>query len=231
MRKEPSDRSEMVNQVLFGETMTVLEVTDKWTLVRLDHDQYEGWVDRKQISVVTKETMLLGNIQYVSDLFAKYKNEKSEMILPAGSVIGLEAPNYGSETIFSSSLKQIAYMFLESPYLWGGRTFMGIDCSGFTQVVFRLVGIILPRDAYQQAEEGEPVMFVEESRTGDLAFFENADGKITHVGIIIKEKEDIAHIIHASGKVRLDKIDHQGIFNEESGNYTHSLRIIKRQLK
>mgnify|MGYP003978580471 FL=1 len=116
-----------------------------------------------------------------------------------------------------------AMMYLNSPYLWGGRTPFGIDCSGFTQMVYRLQGIDLPRDAYQQAEVGTTLSFVEESEAGDLAFFDNAEGKVIHVGIIL----DNNHIIHASGKVRIDRIDQQGIFNKEEGKHTHKLRLIK----
>ena len=120
-----------------------------------------------------------------------------------------------------------AYMYLNAPYLWGGKGPFGIDCSGFVQVVFRLNGILLPRDAYQQADIGDTLSFVEEGQAGDLAFFDNENGKITHVGIL----NDAQHIIHASGKVRIDRIDHQGIFHEENGTYTHRLRLLKRIIK
>ena len=114
-------------------------------------------------------------------------------------------------------------MYLNAPYLWGGRSPLGIDCSGFTQMVYRLQGINLPRDAYQQAHIGTTLSFVDESEPGDLAFFDNKDGEIVHVGIILEEN----HIIHASGKVRIDRIDQQGIFNSEIGSHTHKLRLIK----
>ena len=116
-----------------------------------------------------------------------------------------------------------ALIYLNTPYLWGGRSPFGIDCSGFTQVVYRLQGISLPRDAYQQAEIGTTLSFIEESEPGDLAFFDNNEGKIIHVGIILENN----HIIHASGKVRIDRIDQQGIFNKEKGQHTHKLRLIK----
>jgi cell wall-associated NlpC family hydrolase len=116
-----------------------------------------------------------------------------------------------------------AMMFLNAPYLWGGRSPLGIDCSGFTQIAYKLQGIEIPRDAYQQAEIGTTLSFVEESEPGDLAFFDNNEGKITHVGIILKDN----FIIHASGKVRIDRIDQQGIFNAEEKKHTHKLRLIK----
>ena len=121
-------------------------------------------------------------------------------------------------------LLEHAYMYLNSPYLWGGRSPFGIDCSGFTQIVFKLCGIVLQRDARLQAEHGTTINLIEESKPGDLAFFDNAEGKISHVGIIIPGNQ----IMHASGRVRIDKIDHQGIYNEELKGYSHNLRVIKR---
>ena len=134
-----------------------------------------------------------------------------------GNVIDVCSPNY-------TRLLENAYMYLNSPYLWGGRSPFGIDCSGFTQMVFKLCGISLPRDTGQQVELGVTINLIEESKTGDLVFFDNAEGKISHVGIIIPGNQ----IIHASGKVRIDRIDHQGIYNDEMKNYSHNLRVIKR---
>ncbi|MFL5753049.1 MAG: C40 family peptidase, partial [Bacteroidia bacterium] len=118
----------------------------------------------------------------------------------------------------------LACQFLNAPYLWGGRSIMGIDCSGFTQLVYKLNGYKLPRDAYQQAELGTPLSFVEEAEAGDLAFFDNEEGRITHVGIVLSDQR----IIHASGKVRIDKFDHYGIFHSDRRKYSHLLRVIKR---
>jgi cell wall-associated NlpC family hydrolase len=123
-----------------------------------------------------------------------------------------------------SSLLNTAYMYLNAPYLWGGKTPFGIDCSGFTQMVYKLNGYHLLRDASQQASQGEALSFIEESEAGDLAFFDNEEGKITHVGIIM----DNNYIIHASGKVRIDRLDHLGIYNAESNKHTHKLRVIKK---
>jgi cell wall-associated NlpC family hydrolase len=127
----------------------------------------------------------------------------------------------------SSDIIGLARQYIDTPYRWGGRSPLGIDCSGFVQNVFLVMGTELPRDAWQQAEKGETVAFVEEAQTGDLAYFDNAEGSITHVGIVIREEEKLL-IIHASGKVRIDKLDHQGIFAEDTEEYTHQLRLIKR---
>lgn len=238
MRREPSDRSEMTNQILFGETMQLLDENEKWLMVRLDHDNYEGWVDRKQVaSSANKSERTL----HVSQLFQfVQKMNGGDIVIPAGSFLPANTEGEfltgdstfiikeGNSVATKSNCISIAQMFLGAPYLWGGRTFMGIDCSGLTQIVLRICGINLPRDAYQQAEQGESVTFIEESIPGDLAFFDNAEGKITHVGIIFLDTKNDRKIIHASGEVRIDCIDHQGIFNKETGQYTHHLRIIKR---
>ena len=116
------------------------------------------------------------------------------------------------------------YLYLNAPYLWGGKTPFGIDCSGFTQMVYKLNGYKLLRDASQQALQGEALSFIEESEPGDLAFFDNEDGKIIHVGIIMEDN----YIIHASGKIRIDRLDHLGIYNAETNKHTHKLRVIKK---
>jgi cell wall-associated NlpC family hydrolase len=121
-------------------------------------------------------------------------------------------------------IKETAYLFLNAPYLWGGRSPFGIDCSGFTQLVYKLNGYKLPRDARQQVELGSPLSFVEEAEAGDLAFFDNEEGNIVHVGIILENQQ----IIHASGSVRIDKFDHYGIFHSDNKKYSHMLRVIKK---
>lgn len=222
LRKEPSDRSEMVSQVLFGETMHVLESNEKWHLVRLQHDGYEGWIDKKQIVPVEGD---LPSTHFLRDVSARVCLNGRSMHLPAGALL---PESYNALATETRGIEFYAHMFLETPYLWGGRTFMGIDCSGFTQIVFRLIGKQLPRDAYQQAEMGESISFVEEAETGDLAFFDNTEGRITHVGIVLKEQDGITNIIHASGKVRIDTLDHSGIYNDEMKSYSHKLRLLKR---
>jgi len=121
---------------------------------------------------------------------------------------------------------EMANLFLDAPYLWGGKTPFGVDCSGLTQTVFKTCGIPLKRDASQQVHQGETIDFIGDIKPGDLAFFDNANGDIIHVGIIMKHQK----IMHASGKVRIDTLDHNGIFNKELGDYTHKLRIVKRYL-
>lgn len=239
MRNEAADQSEMVNQVIFGEHFKVLEIRKKWSKIRLAHDSYEGWICNKQwieieediykqldkeVAVITTDILdiITKNSPkpiVIGSILPSYKSGHALINNEMYQFDGLTTPGF----IKKEKLVENALMYLNAPYLWGGRSPLGIDCSGLTQMVYRLQGIDLPRDAYQQAELGTSLSFVEESEAGDLAFFDNTEGKITHVGIILEEN----YIIHASGKVRIDRIDQQGIFNTEIGNHTHKLRLIK----
>ena len=243
VRREPSERSEMVSQLLFGETVEIIDKDNNWRKIKMLYDGYIGWTDKKQLLSVTEDEIekINASALIVSGDLVQITIWNKNQICPV--VLGSSLPLYNdhklligeTEFIFDGNvietvppnvtrLLENAYMYLNSPYLWGGRSPFGIDCSGFTQMVFKLCGISLLRDAGQQAEQGITINLVEESKTGDLAFFDNTEGKISHVGIIIPGNQ----IIHGSGKVRIDRIDHQGIFNEESKNYSHNLRVIKR---
>jgi len=244
LRESENERSEMTSQLLFGECVEVLEAHDNWLLVQNLSDKYIGWADRKMIQIlneVGKRTILKKKPWCVSNQLLVYKdvNSKLDMILPGGSMIhdfdGIGKNEYDftlsrsgnyliSDVISGSGLIDFAKKYLNTPYLWGGKTILGIDCSGFVQVVFSIFGIQLPRDASQQVEQGNVIDFLTEVKAGDLAFFENSDGKIIHVGILINSKM----IIHASGWVKIDTIDSQGIFSIQMGEYTHKLRVIKR---
>ena len=239
MRNEAADQAEMVNQILFGEHFKVLENRKKWSRIRLAHDSYEGWICNKQWieieediykqldkEVATITTDILDIITkdhhqpiVIGSVLPSYKSGHALINNEMYQFDGLTTPGF----VKKEKLVENSLMYLNAPYLWGGRSPLGIDCSGFTQMVYRLQGVNLPRDAYQQAEAGTTLSFVEESEPGDLAFFDNNEGKITHVGIILEDN----HIIHASGKVRIDRIDQQGIFNTELGAHTHKLRLIK----
>ena len=240
-RKDASDKSEMVSQLLFGDVYSVLETTEKWIKIRTHFDAYECWICAKQHTTLSeKEFKEITSAPYsLSNELIQVVQENQEFIpIVLGSALPLlknKKMTVGDRTfLFDGSLLQAAqpdkrkileyaFMYLNSPYLWGGKSPFGIDCSGFTQMVYKLSNVIIPRDAYQQAELGTSYSFVEEAQAGDLAFFDNEAGKIVHVGIVMGNGQ----IIHASGKVRIDNLDHQGIFNKEMNQYTHRLRIIK----
>lgn len=243
VRKEPSDKSEMVSQLLFGDMVEVMETKANWSKIRMFYDDYIGWIDKKQVISITKDQMneIITSVPFVStDLFqiVIWKQNQICPIVMASSLplyddhkffMGQTEYSYEGTAVEASTaqpqkLLEQSYMYLNSPYLWGGRSPMGIDCSGLTQMVFKLCGMKLKRDAWQQAEQGETINLIDESKPGDLAFFHNAEGKISHVGIILPGN----HIIHAHGKVRIDKIDHVGIYNSENSEYSHDLKLIKR---
>lgn len=240
LRFEPSDRSELVSQVLFGEHFEVLEKNQKWAKIKLAYDNYEGWIDIKQFVAITEEQfeqLSKDNIILSNDLI-EYITSPNNLLMPIPLGSSLSFLNYEGINIDNLSFEGIkisgqkpkteilnsAYMYLHAPYLWGGKTPFGIDCSGFTQMVYKLNGYKLLRDASQQALQGEALSFIEESEPGDLAFFDNEEGNIIHVGIIMENN----YIIHASGKVRIDRLDHLGIYNAELNKHTHKLRVIKK---
>jgi len=239
LRAEASDRSEQVSQILFGETFEILEWTERWVKVITTNDNYEGWIGRLQFAMlghIAYKTLKQdpAPITYRAVTQAWKKPDNSVLYLPVGSSlvflkgttcqINNEQFEIIGEIGGTESFDITAKSFLNAPYLWGGRTHYGIDCSGFTQAVFKLRGIDLKRDAWMQAEQGTVVDFLAEAKLGDLAFFDNVEGKITHVGIMLNNEQ----IIHASGRVKIDHIDGQGIYSEELKRYTHKLRIIKR---
>jgi len=235
LKLEPTDKSELVSQVLYGDLFKVLEQRKYWSRIRLAFDQYEGWIDNKQYAEIEEKdytTLNDESLKLSSDLVEFIENENSQLFtIPIGSTLnGLKLLHHKHDGNFvnvvrpKAQIAKTAFTYLNAPYLWGGKTPFGIDCSGFTQMVYKLNGYKLLRDASQQATQGVALSFIEESEPGDLAFFDNEEGNIVHVGIILKDN----YIIHAHGKVRIDRLDHSGIYNVDKNKHSHKLRVIKK---
>lgn len=242
LKAEASHKAEMVSQQLFGEKSFVLDRTDdKWVKIELKYDGYQGWVQQSHLVSIDEEQFVNTDKELTADWVNEIDYNGHLMNVPMGSSLSAfqngiafwrknsvhfkgKVWNPEEIKINSKLIKQIAFKFLNTSYLWGGKSVFGIDCSGFSQMLYKFLNKQLPRDAWQQAEAGEVVNFLQEAHCGDLAFFDNEEGKIIHVGILLNDHE----IIHAAGKVRLDKIDTEGILNLETKQRTHKLRIIKR---
>lgn len=246
VRREPSDKAEMSTQLLFGDVMEVSGQEGSWLNIKILFDGYEGWVETKQIREIDEDEfqrLSASNVFVNSKLYGDSVLQNGQTImLPSGCsfynlnnqlmVIGgqeylIDGTVYPFEFKGYDALLKTANEYLSCPYLWGGKTYLGLDCSGLTQVVYKQHGISLLRDAAQQAGQGEQISFLSDGLPGDLLFFDNEDGKIVHVGILLSDQL----LLHCSGKVRIDYIDHQGIYNRESNKYTHSLRMIRRMTR
>ena len=221
IRAEQSHQSEMTSQILYGETVDILEKAAKFIKIKMHFDGYEGWVDVQQISEISEEYFQERKTELVQNTLQMYSTSQGAILLSIGSEVNSEK----ADPIFlkTEKVSETAQKFFNVPYLWSGRSFFGIDCSGFVQLVYKVHGISLPREAHQQSEVGEVLSFVEESKPGDLAFFENLDGQISHVGMMLEDQ----NIIHAYGKVRIDSLDSTGIFNKELNKHTHKLRFLR----
>ncbi len=221
IRAEQSHQSEMTSQLLYGETVEILQNKGKFLKVKMHFDGYEGWIDSQQIAEISDDYFNERKTELVANTVQMYNTSQGPILLSMGSEVNSEK----TDPVFLNleTISATANQFLNVPYLWSGRSFFGIDCSGFVQLIYKAHGISLPREAQQQSEIGEVLSFVEESKPGDLAFFEDEEGRICHVGMMLADHE----IIHASGKVRIDSLDSTGIFNKELNKHTHKLRFLR----
>jgi hypothetical protein len=247
IRSEASDKAELVNQGLFGEAFEILETTNdkKWLRIKLHHDKYEGWIDHKQCKLIDKSYFEQysqyphpysyqgisivsngsGSFPIIAGSTLPFLNEEHHIFI-GDEIFEFQTPIDHQEPEIKSNFDHIAeyaLSYLHAPYLWGGRTYFGIDCSGFVQQVFKKINIMLPRDAREQIEIGLDIEH-ENIQSGDLAFFANKENKIVHVGILLNSQE----IIHASGEVRIDEIKSEGIWNQQRQELTHLLHSFKR---
>jgi len=243
LRVEDNECSEMYSQLLFGERVEILETRECWLKIRNLADNAVGWIDRKMIEIldsIENESIESCYCTLVPIAEVRIINKNEKMLLPGGSLL----PDYENgkfhiqNNIFEvnpdeagrplkpsgNQLISLVKQYLNSPYLWGGKSALGIDCSGLTQVIFSMCGIFLPRNAYQQAEKGKQVPSLEEAHAGDLAFFQNSEGKIVHVGLLLNSHQ----IIHCSGWVKIENIDSKGIVSSKTGKYSHSFHSIRR---
>lgn len=247
VRRKPNHRSEMVNQLLFGETVQVLKSkNDLWVKIRSMHDSYEGWMTNTLFTIVDKDAANAETAFVSSDLLSKLTIGDTSLHIPVGATLPFfEIDPAGKKTTFrlagteytftgkfykrnesdkkEEMVVELSRQWVNAPYLWGGRTPLGVDCSGFVQVIYKQMGIDLPRDAWQQAQDGKPVKKFSEIQPGDLAFFDNKED-IVHVGILLGDEQ----IIHASGKVRIDTITKKGLINIDSGKRTLRLKAVRR---
>jgi len=244
VRRKPGHRKEMVNQLLFGETVRVLkEKGDLWVKVKSLHDGYEGWLTRNLLEETDEESAVRHSVFVASDPLNLLSLGEKRMMIPVGSTlpdfenggVQLAGARYELTGNFlrrddqkpdATMIERLSLPWLNAPYLWGGRTMLGVDCSGFVQVVYKQAGIDLPRDAWQQAQEGKAVKEFADTQPGDLAFFDRGE-EIVHVGIVLPGER----IIHASGKVRIDRLTRKGIINSETGKRTLKLRAVRRVLR
>ncbi|MBO7648307.1 MAG: C40 family peptidase [Bacteroidales bacterium] len=253
MRATNSHQSEMVSQLLFGETYSVLESTSEWLRIVTTDCNYEGWISTKQHSELNEEEFAAYwnqphyKVPYLYLLIKEIAGRfffpvclGSQFPMPQDGVFTMAGLQYGVElmpeetlppveglTETQNRLRTIASQYLHASYLWGGRTPAGIDCSGFVQNVYSCFDIQLPRDASQQVTYGQTVDFIQEAQVGDVAFFGDEEGRIVHTGIVCGPQQ----IIHASGYVHIDTLDETGIFHHGLRRYTHQLRTIKRILE
>ena len=246
IRKESSEKSEMTSQLLFGECFRILEIKNNWAFIESLYDNHQGWADEIMVTEINRETYN----SIASETLLTIRQKIIELILPdnsvqlifAGSTIPFFDKNSGKFSIegkefriskkpdspdiknIRQEMENVALLYYNSPYLWGGRTPFGIDCSGLTQIVCKICGIKLPRNAYQQSGYGKAVSAPGQSKKGDLAFFtKTGPENITHAGILLDQNK----IIHASGSVRIDTFDEKGIFNKGLDAYTHRLAAIR----
>ncbi|WP_161499308.1 C40 family peptidase [Flavipsychrobacter stenotrophus] len=245
VRSEPNHRAEQTSQLLYGEKAEILEINNReWARIRCAWDGYEGWCKHSQLKAVTRREYKKTTKYFATNHLSKILFESDEMPLPVGSeLVDLKGGimkvgategqfkgkkgNFSDLILTAEQIKENALLYMHAPYLWGGRSITGIDCSGLSQMAFKLCNYALPRDASQQAHKGVLIEFLQNAQCGDLAFFDDKEGKIIHVGILL-DNQNIIHATDSSGRVVIDRIDLGGIVSVSLRKRTHNLRFVKR---
>ena len=258
LRAEGSEESEQLTQLLFGETVDVLEEAERWIRVRNDADRMEGWVDFKMLTKMSDDEFrdYSSRLEHSTAMvrmpmaYALSRNNGQTIPMAAGTRLCdyKTADGYGHFSILGvpftidpgmvleaplplnqDSLMNLSRLFLNTPYLWGGKNALGMDCSGLTQVLLSLMGVQILRNASEQATQGTSVETLRDAQPCDLVFFDKK-GRVTHVGILLTNDT----VLHCSGRVKVEKIDEEGIVSSENytlyrvGDHTHHLHSIKR---
>lgn len=245
IRAKAKDTAELRSQLLFGEPVDVLETDQNFARVRCCDDAFEGFVRADQLLTIDERTFRLQRDKpaYCLDLFNTVMGERAGMPITFGARlpefdgmrlrVGNRHFGFSGQAALAEDLTtnaeiliRFARRWLYVPALRGGRTPMGVDASALVQLLCRLIHVKLPRTAGPMSGHGRVVDFVVQAQAGDLAFFDSRRGEINHVGILLPD----SRILHVGDRVRIDAVDHYGIFSRELGRYTHRLRIVKRHL-
>jgi hypothetical protein len=233
-----------VSQLLFGDAYQVLDRSkDKlWLHIKIHFDGVEGWINLHHHHSISQDyynQIINADFKITTDVVANILYKKSPLPILMGSVVPISNSElFKMEEQFAFNgdakalsqkregefIRSIALKYLNSPEIVGGKNPFGICAQGFTQMVFKISGYHLPWDLAQQASAGKKVKDASSTKRGDLAFFKNKSGSITHAGIMLEDSK----IIHPFGNVRIDLLNDEGVLNADTKVYTHSLAAIRR---